>query len=103
MKKNNLTLTVNRLPAGLALVGCQDQEENRIWSNYKTKYNEEITNPEETNKEIKKTLDNYKNNGNNIWMNFKTVFYNAVDNLGNSINTLLLKLGLSSMNFYEEN
>jgi hypothetical protein len=59
----------------------------------KTKYNEEITNLEETTKDIKKTLDNYKNNGNNIWMNFKTGFYNAVDNLGNSINNLLLKLG----------
>jgi hypothetical protein len=59
----------------------------------KTNYNEEITYLEETNKEIKKTLDNYKNNGNNIWMNFKTGFYNAVDKLGNSINSYLLKLG----------
>ncbi len=56
----------------------------------KTKYNEEITNLEETNKKIKKTLDNYKNNGNNIWMNFKIGFYNEVDKLGISIDSLLL-------------
>jgi hypothetical protein len=35
----------------------------------KSKYNKEITSLEETNKEMKKTMANYKNDGDNIWMN----------------------------------
>jgi predicted RNase H-like nuclease (RuvC/YqgF family) len=54
----------------------------------KAKYNNEITNLEETNRQMKKTLENYKNGGKNVWADFKTGFNNAMNKLGNSIDSL---------------
>jgi hypothetical protein len=38
---------------------------------------------------MKKTLNNYKNDGKNVWADFKTGFNNAMDKLGNSIDGLV--------------
>jgi len=54
----------------------------------KAAYNKEISNLEETNKEMKKTLNNYKNDGKNVWEDFKTGFNNAMDKLGKAVNDL---------------
>lgn len=54
----------------------------------KAEYAKEISTLEETNKEMKKTLNNYKNDGNKVWIDFKTGFNNAMDKLSNSIDGL---------------
>jgi hypothetical protein len=57
-------------------------------SKIKTNYDKELSNLEETNKELEKTLVNYKNGGGNAWNDFKTGFNNELDKLDKAVNNL---------------
>ena len=54
----------------------------------KAKYNKEIANLEETNREMKKKLEEYKNDGKSTWEDFKTGFNNDMDKLGKEVKHL---------------
>ncbi len=54
----------------------------------KVKYNIEIANLEKTNRQMKKKLEEYKNDGKNAWEDFKTGFNNDMDKLGKAVKDL---------------
>ncbi len=54
----------------------------------KAKYNKEIANLEETNRELKKKLEGYKNDGKSTWEDFKTSFNNDMNKLGKAVKDL---------------
>jgi hypothetical protein len=54
----------------------------------KAKYNKEIAYLEEANIEMKKKLEDYKNDGKSAWIDFKTGFNNDMDKLGKAIKDL---------------
>lgn len=54
----------------------------------KAKYNKEIANLEETNRNMKKKLEEYKNGGKSAWQDFKTGFNNDMDKLGKAVKNL---------------
>ncbi|MHB1688697.1 MAG: sll1863 family stress response protein [Ignavibacteriaceae bacterium] len=54
----------------------------------KAKYNKEIANLEETNRGLKKKLEDYKNDGKSAWEDFKTGFNNEMDKLGKAVKDL---------------
>ncbi len=54
----------------------------------KVKYNIEIANLEKTNREMKKKLEEFKNDGKSAWENFKTGFNNDMDKLGKEVKDL---------------
>jgi hypothetical protein len=54
----------------------------------KTKYNKEIASLEKTNHEMKKKLEDYKNDGKSAWADFKAGFNNDMDKLGKAVKDL---------------
>jgi exonuclease VII large subunit len=54
----------------------------------KADYNKEIAKLEKTNREMKKKLEEYKNDGKSAWEDFKTGFNNDMDKLGKAVKDL---------------
>jgi exonuclease VII large subunit len=54
----------------------------------KADYNKEIAKLEKTNREMKKNLEEYKNDGKSAWEDFKTGFNNDMDKLGKAVKDL---------------
>ena len=57
-------------------------------SKIKTKYNEEIANLEQENRNMKKKLEEYKNDGKSTWSDFKAGFNKDMDKIGKALKDL---------------
>ena len=54
----------------------------------KIKYNKEVANLEQDNREMKKKLEDFKDDGKSAWINFKTGFNKDMDKIGKAVKDL---------------
>jgi predicted RNase H-like nuclease (RuvC/YqgF family) len=79
---------VKKIEANQKRIEAFKEKMTKAGSKVKANYNKEVAVLEQKNQDLKKKLDEYKDDGQNNWEEFKTNFNNDMDAIGKTITDL---------------